>query len=258
LQQTTRPLATVILAAGQGKRMQDPTKPKVLYQLAGKQLVSYVIELAEKVGSAKTIVIIGFGREQVTEFLTKKFPEVSTAVQAEQLGTGHAVMQTESLLKNFSGDVLVLSGDVPLLSLETTRKLIETHRASNALATVLSVVMPEPTGYGRIVRSADGLSLAGIVEEKDASTEIRKIREINSGIYVFDAKTLFPMLKGLRKENAQGEYYLTDIFFEIVAAFGPSSVAISTTSDVAEVTGINTKLQLIQLEGLYLRKALNN
>jgi UDP-N-acetylglucosamine diphosphorylase/glucosamine-1-phosphate N-acetyltransferase len=248
-----RPLAAVIMAAGQGKRMQDPNKPKVLYPLAGKPLVSYVISLCGELGCDRTIVIIGYGRDQVKTYLSETFSSVETAVQDQQLGTGHAVMQTESQLADFAGDVLVLSGDVPLLSNATAQELIRKHQESNALATVLTVELENPFGYGRIVRTGAD-SLERIVEEKDATEEIRQIREINSGIYVFDAKTLFPQLHGLSNKNAQGEYYLTDVFASIIAQHGSDRVTVFKGSDPIEVTGVNTKDQLTALEQEYLAR----
>lgn len=242
------------MAAGQGKRMQDPTKAKVLYDLAGTPLLGHVLHLCRKLQADRTVVIIGFGRDQVLTYLNATFPEVETAVQEQQLGTGHAVQQTASVLDGFDGDLLVLSGDVPLLSQETARSLIQQHQQSNALATVLSVVMPNPFGYGRIVRTDNGNALARIVEEKDATDEIRQINEINSGIYVFDCKTLFSLLNELRNDNVQREYYLTDIFGLIVSKFGSDRVSITTTSNTAEVSGVNTKAQLQELEEVYLSR----
>lgn len=249
-----RPLAAVIMAAGQGKRMQDPTKPKVLYPLAGKPLVSYVVSLCGTLGCDRTIVIIGYGRDQVKTYLSETFPNIETAIQDQQLGTGHAVQQTESNLTGFDGDVLVLSGDVPLLTLSTAQELLRKHRESNALATVLTVDLENPHGYGRIVRSGAD-SLEKIVEEKDATDDVRKIREINSGIYVFDSATLFPSLKELRNENAQSEYYLTDVFTSIVKKHGSDRVTVFKGNDPVEVSGVNTKDQLLELEQEYLARA---
>ena len=248
-----RPLAVIIMAAGQGKRMQDPTRAKVLYPLAGKPMLGHVLTLCEALHSKKTVCIIGFGREQVSEYASREFPMVLTAIQEEQLGTGHAVQQAERQLEGFEGDVLVLSGDVPLLTLETVQRLIETHRAGKALATVLAVTLPDPSGYGRIVRTESG-HLAKIVEEKDATPEERAIVEINTGIYVFDCETLFAVLKRIDRRNAQGEYYLTDTFALIIEQFGSASVAIESTDDAPEVAGVNTKVQLEALEGEYVRR----
>jgi UDP-N-acetylglucosamine diphosphorylase/glucosamine-1-phosphate N-acetyltransferase len=252
--QNQRPLAVVVMAAGQGKRMQDPTKAKVLYPLAGTPLLGHVLNLCKKIGAERTVVIIGYGREQVAEYLASDFPGVQTAVQSEQLGTGHAVKQTEHALRDFEGDILVLSGDVPLLTEATIRDLIATHQSSHALATVLAVTMPDPTGYGRIVRNEGG-NLEKIVEHKDADDAIRAIREINSGIYLFDARTLFSVLPRVDRKNAQGEYYLTDVFALIISEHGPASVAVAVTNDPVEVSGVNTKDQLNELEEQYRVRA---
>jgi UDP-N-acetylglucosamine diphosphorylase/glucosamine-1-phosphate N-acetyltransferase len=242
------------MAAGQGKRMQDPTKPKVLYPLAGQPLVAYVLELTGQLGCERTIVIIGFGRDQIRTYLNEEFPEASTVIQDQQLGTGHAVMQAESALANFRGDVLVLSGDVPLLTVETTSSLIRTHQSSGAKATVLTVKLDDPFGYGRVIRASDGKSMTKIVEERDATGEERAVNEINSGIYVFDREALFTSLRTLKPENSQGEYYLTDVFAEILSRFGSGSIAIAMTNDQHEVAGINTKDQLLALEEIYLER----
>jgi bifunctional UDP-N-acetylglucosamine pyrophosphorylase / glucosamine-1-phosphate N-acetyltransferase len=249
---TTTPLVTVILAAGQGKRMQDPTKPKVLYELAGTPLIGHVLAQAKSVESSRTIVIVGFGRDKVIEYVKSVSPQSEFAVQDQQLGTGHALQQTTSVLEGFDGNILILYGDVPLLTNETIANLLDAHRSAGARATILSAIFDDPTGYGRIVRTDDGKHLKAIVEHRDASTEILAIREINSGIYVFDAKTLFAFLHKLETNNNQAEYYLTDVFKMIVEAYGEDSVALSVTQNPIEVSGVNTKDQLAALEEYYL------
>jgi UDP-N-acetylglucosamine diphosphorylase/glucosamine-1-phosphate N-acetyltransferase len=248
-----RPLAIVVLAAGQGKRMQDPSKPKVLYPIAGEPMLGHVLRLCEQLKSNHTIAIIGFGRDQVAEYLSREFPAVQIVIQSEQLGTGHAVQQAEKPLNGFRGDVLILSGDVPLLSIQTVQHLLAAHHSKNSLATVLAVRMENPTGYGRIVRTPGG-NLDRIVEEKDATEQIREIKEINSGIYIFDAGTLFSVLRHVDRTNAQGEYYLTDTFGLIIQQFGPGSIAVAITNDPIEVSGVNTKEQLTELEREYSRR----
>jgi bifunctional UDP-N-acetylglucosamine pyrophosphorylase/glucosamine-1-phosphate N-acetyltransferase len=255
LSTTTRPLATVILAAGQGKRMQDPTKPKVLYEIAGVPLIGHVLKLAGSIGSQRTIVIVGFGREKVIEYVSSVFPGTEFAIQAEQHGTGHAMQHTADLLQDFNGNILVLYGDVPLLSEASVKNLLEVHEYSGAKATVLSAVFEDPTWYGRIVRSHDGKYLQAIVEERDASPDIKEIKEMNSGIYVFGSEYLFPALAKLKPDNNQREYYLTDVFKIFIGEFGTSSVAISQTENPVEVSGINTKDQLLELEKIYLKTA---
>lgn len=234
--------------------MQDPTKPKVLYELAGIPLIGHVLNLGKQIRTDRTIVIIGFGRDQVRGYVLSQDPTAEFAIQAEQLGTGHAMQQTASLLEDFDGDILVLYGDVPLLSDSTVRSLLEVHKRTRSKGTVLSAHFDNPKGYGRIVRTPDGAHLSSIVEERDATDEIRKIQEINSGIYVFDAKVLYSALAQLEPNNDQKEYYLTDVFSHIIAEFGADSISISQTSNPIEVSGINTKDQLEELEQVYIRK----
>ncbi len=234
--------------------MQDPTKPKVLYEIAGVPLIGHVLKLAQSVGSEHTIVIVGFGREKVMEYISSNFPKAEFVIQAELHGTGHAMQQTASLLENYKGDILSLYGDVPLLSESTARQLLETHRNSGAKATVLSAIYEDPTGYGRIVRSEDDKHLKSIIEERDASPEIKKIKEMNSGIYVFRSESLYPALAKLKPNNDQKEYYLTDVFGLLIEEYGSDLVAISQTKNPIEVSGVNTKEQLMELEREFLRK----
>ncbi len=245
---------TVILAAGKGKRMANPDLPKVMYQVNGKPMVDHVVELAHQLDSVSVIAIVGFKREVVIDHLKDKFGNtVSFAIQDEQLGTGHAVMQTEHMLKDFDGDVLVLSGDVPLLTLSTMQNLMRTHRRSGSVMTVLTAKMHDPTGYGRIVRLPDG-SVDRIVEEKDATPEVKKIDEINSGIYVFKRKELFDALHHISPENAQHEYYLTDTlgYFTHLkkSASGIPSGKVSAVlaKHFDEIRGVNTLSQLTEAE----------
>ncbi len=241
-----RSFATVILAAGKGKRMKDPNLPKVMYKVNGKPMVHYVVELGRRLGSDLMIVVVGNGREIVTRYLKQEFGDsVVFAVQEEQLGTGHAVLQTEEMLSNFDGEVLVLSGDVPVLTEKTMRHLIDAHYQSRAVATVLTARVDDPTGYGRIVRFPDG-AVECIVEQKDASEQQRNINEINSGIYLFSRKPLFEALHHLDSDNAQHEYYLTDV----LGYFARHGMRISALAaeDFNEIRGVNTPEQLDELE----------
>ncbi len=242
----SRPFMTVVLAAGKGKRMLNPEIPKVMHEVNGKPLVDHVVDLALKIGSSPVIVIVGFKRETVMQHLTESYGEAVTyAVQCEQLGTGHAVMQTEELLKDFDGDVLVLSGDVPLLTAKTMQNLIASHHKSGAAMTVLTARLEDPTGYGRIIRLADG-HVDRIVEHKDATPEEREIDEINSGIYVFKRKELFDALHHVTPENSQHEYYLTDVFGYFVHHGLRVSAVLAKHFD--EIRGVNTALQLREAE----------
>jgi UDP-N-acetylglucosamine pyrophosphorylase len=235
----------VIMAAGKGTRMKNSDKPKVMFEVNGKPMIEYVVELAQRIHSARIVAIVGFQRELVIEYLRAAAPMVEFAVQDPQLGTGHAVMQTEELLKEFRGDILVLSGDVPMLRTETISRLLERHHATRAVATILTTDLEDPTGYGRVLRSADG-SVAAVVEHKDATEEERKVKEINSGIYVFKCQNLFETLRHITPHNVQKEYYLPDVF----DYFKKHDLRVTAmkSPDANEIRGVNTVEQLAEVE----------
>jgi bifunctional UDP-N-acetylglucosamine pyrophosphorylase/glucosamine-1-phosphate N-acetyltransferase len=201
-------LHVVILAAGKGTRMKS-ARPKVLHELAGRPLIEHVLSTLTQLDAAETVMVIGHGADQVRTALAG-YSRLRFVVQAPQLGTGHALLQAEPLLSGRTGTVLLLYADVPLLEAGTLSRLLETHRGARAAATVLTAELDDPYGYGRIVRDASG-HLLRVVEERDASVDERAIREINSGIYAFSLEPLFPALRQLASDNAQGEYYLTDL-----------------------------------------------
>jgi UDP-N-acetylglucosamine diphosphorylase/glucosamine-1-phosphate N-acetyltransferase len=234
-------LAVVIMAAGKGTRMKNPDMAKVMYEIEEKPMVHYVVDLAVKIQSQRTLLIVGWQKQSVIGYIKTAYPQVEFVEQNEQRGTGHAVMQTTGSLKDFTGDVLVLSGDVPLLSERTARALLGYHKTSAASATILTAELDDPTGYGRVVRNDDD-SVKKIVEHKDASKQELKIREINSGIYCFDCEKLFQTLATLTPNNAQGEYYLTDVF----ETFWKNKWRVSAVKaiDPVEVMGINDLDQL--------------
>lgn len=240
--QNGRPLAAVILAAGKGKRMKSELA-KVLHPVLGRPMVMYVIDQARAVGAEPIIVVVGHQRERVMEVLRPA--GVLFAVQEEQLGTAHAVAQAEPLLAGFPGDLLVLCGDVPLLSAARIREMIALHRQTQAVATLLVGRTPEPFGYGRIIRDERGF-VDRIVEEKDATPEERTIQEVNIGTYVFDVGKLFATIPLVRNDNAQGEYYLPDVV-KIMRAHG-ERVAAVLTPDFAESMGVNSIEQLREVE----------
>ena len=221
--------------------MNNPDMAKVMYEINGKPMVEYVVELAAVVQSARTLVVVGWQKQMVMDYLSEKIPTVEFVEQAQQLGTGHAVLETADVLKDFEGDVLILSGDAPLLTEKTAKALIGYHRTSQAVATILTADFDDPTGYGRIIHNEDG-SVKKIVEHKDASKKELGIREINSGIYLFNKQKLFDCLRQLSPNNVQGEYYLTDVF----EMFWKNNWRVSAVKaiDTIEVMGINDPTQL--------------
>ncbi len=243
----TRTLSVVVMAAGKGTRMKNPDMAKVMYPINGRPMIDYVVDLALRMHSARTVVIVGWQKDAVIAHLLKEAPSVRWVEQNPQLGTGHAVMQAEHALLDVEGDVLVLSGDVPMLSNGTITALLSEHRGHQAAATVLTTVLGDPTGYGRILRDA-GDNVVGIVEHKDATEEQRGIREINTGIYVFEKVRLFEGLRHITPDNAQKEYYLTDVFKHFWRNATP--VRAVKTENPSEVQGINTLQQLEEARGM--------
>lgn len=247
----SKELTTVIMAAGKGKRMKNPDKSKVMHELSGKPLIEYVIDLALSVNSNLIVPVVGHQKQDVMKFISKRFvrdiDKIRFAHQDEQLGTGHAIMQTEEVLKDFDGDVLILSGDVPKLSADTVRSFIAFHNENNFDACLISAEFSDPSGYGRVLRDMDG-NFYDIREQKDCTEDEKKIKEINSGIYIIDKKILIDALKTLDRNNAQGEYYLTDVF----RSFRNSGKKIGAfiVNDPIEITGINTVEQLEELESM--------
>lgn len=240
-------LTTVILAAGKGTRMKS-SLPKVLHKAGGKAMLAHVLTAAKEAGARRNIVVVGFGGEAVEAALKG---EAEFVTQAEQLGTGHAVLQAEPLLGGTQGTVLVLCGDTPLLTGKLLEKLVREHAAAGAKATVLTAVMPDATGYGRVLRSADGM-VERIVEHKDATAEERAVREVNSGIYCFEAPDLFAALHEVGNDNAQGEYYLPDVL-EILKKKGEKIFAVAA-DDYEETLGVNSRAQLAASEKILRRR----
>ena len=240
-------LVTVILAAGKGTRMKS-SLPKVLHSVGGKSMLQHVLDAASKAGAKRNIVVVGFGGEQVKEAIGD---QAEFVVQAEQLGTGHAVQQTASLLQGETGTVMVLCGDTPLLTGELLKKLYDAHKEAGAKATVLTAIMPDATGYGRIIRTATG-TVEKIVEHKDATEAERKVQEVNSGIYCFEAQDLFQALSEVTCDNAQGEYYLPDVL-EILRNKGEKIWAVAA-DDYESTLGINSRVQLSGAEKILRRR----
>ena len=240
-------LVTVILAAGKGTRMKSKL-PKVLHKAAGKPMLQHVLDAAKGAGAKRNIVVVGFGGEQVKEAMGD---QAEFVVQAEQLGTGHAVRQAEHLLKDEQGTVVVLCGDTPLVTSDLIAKLYEGHKAAGAKATVLTAIMPDATGYGRIIRTAEG-DVARIVEQKDATEAERQVKEVNSGIYCFECQDLFAALEKVGCDNAQGEYYLPDVL-GILREQGEKIWA-AAADDYESTLGINSRVQLAGAEKILRRR----
>jgi bifunctional UDP-N-acetylglucosamine pyrophosphorylase/glucosamine-1-phosphate N-acetyltransferase len=241
--------AAVILAAGRGTRMKSAL-PKVLHAVAGLPMALYPARLAAVSGCEPTVLVIGHEAAAVKSALAGE--GLQFALQEEQLGTGHALLCAREQLADFAGTLILLCGDVPLLRAETLERLLAFHQAQAATVTVLTAVMADPHGYGRIVR--DGEEVLRIVEEKDASLKEQSIREINTGIYAFEAPFVFEALGQVGRDNAQGEYYLTDVL--ALARAAGRKVCALTAGDPEETMGINDRLQLARA-GQLMRRRIN-
>ena len=237
--------AAVVLAAGLGKRF-GSDHPKVMAHFHGRPLVKWVTDSLKSSGIKRSIVVIGHHGEEVEGLYSNG--EVEFVWQHERLGTGHAVRQAEHLLKAHHGHVLVLLGDAPCVRPQTIRDLMKLHVESQAAATILSAEVDDPSGYGRIVRAADG-TVDRIVEHRDADEQIRATREINSGMIAFRSELLWPNLERVGSDNAQGEYYLTDVIGLLRNA--GQKVMAYIAPDSREVLGVNSPDDLRLLESLF-------
>lgn len=252
-------IKSIILAAGKGTRMKSDM-PKVLHTIFDKTLVGYVIDAVNNTGFAdENFVIVGHQAERVEEFINKNYDNAKCVLQSPQLGTGHAVSMALPYLKDFDGEVIILCGDTPLITSETIKEFVEYHREKKSDLTVMSAIFDNPTNYGRIIRNQDG-SLNSIVEEKDAKPEQKMVKEINAGIYCINWQKIKPAFNELTSNNAQGEYYLTDII-----KWGNEkhlSVNAYTLKNNEEIFGINSKAHLAEatrmLNNRVIKKHLEN
>ena len=238
---TASDIHVVILAAGQGTRMKS-RMPKVLHRLGGKCLIEHVLGVAQAVSPKTVTIVVGHEADSIRRFVGDR-PNVGWVLQEPQLGTAHALQQTESQLSAKRGTLILLSGDVPMLEAVTLQRLVHAHQNARAAATVVTAVVERPYGYGRIVRTRG--RIARIVEERDASPTVRQIREINGGIYAFDLAPLFDALRGIASQNAQGEYYLTDL----VAIYRRRKLRVETllVDNPQEIRGINSRTELAEV-----------
>ncbi|WP_318153807.1 bifunctional UDP-N-acetylglucosamine diphosphorylase/glucosamine-1-phosphate N-acetyltransferase GlmU [Paenibacillus vietnamensis] len=239
----------IVLAAGQGKRMKSKLY-KVLHPVCGKPMVGHVLDAVREAEAGRTVVVVGHGAEAVKSYLGDAAEYV---LQEQQLGTGHAVRQAEALLGAEEGTTIVICGDTPLVQASTIKSMLELHASSGAAATVLTASFDNPTGYGRVIRGEDG-TVQRIVEQKDCSPEEAAVKEINTGTYCFDNKKLFEALAKVTSNNAQGEYYLTDVI-GIFRASG-ESVQGYCTEDLAEAIGVNDRIALSEAER-FMRERIN-
>ncbi|HET6754496.1 MAG TPA: bifunctional UDP-N-acetylglucosamine diphosphorylase/glucosamine-1-phosphate N-acetyltransferase GlmU [Jiangellaceae bacterium] len=244
--------AVVVLAAGEGTRMKSSV-PKVMHELAGRTLVGHAVAAASALQPDHLVVVVGHGREQVADHLAATAPGAAIAVQDRQLGTGHAVACALDTMPQLEGVVVVTYGDVPLLTPDTLTDLVARHVDDGNAVTVLTAEVADATGYGRIVRDADG-GVRGIVEHQDATPDVLGIREINSGIYAFDAAVLSSCLSRLSTDNAQGELYLTDVLG--MARTDGRRVGAHATNDSWQTEGVNDRVQLAALHRELNRRVL--
>lgn len=237
---STSPLAVIILAAGQGTRMKSDL-PKVLHRLDRKPLVEHVINTARQLEPTKIVLVVGYGAELVRQTVGDR---VLYAVQAEQLGTGHAVAQAEDQLRDHQGNILILYGDMPLLSRATMQKLIDLQNNNSGPLSMLTVIADDPRGFGRILRDDNG-AVTAIVEEADCTSEQLAIKELNVGVYCVEADWLWSNLAEIEL-SPKGEYYLTDLV--AIAVQQGYEIGVVTTTDLVETMGINTPEHLSEAE----------
>jgi bifunctional UDP-N-acetylglucosamine pyrophosphorylase/glucosamine-1-phosphate N-acetyltransferase len=243
-------IVAVVLAAGEGKRMKSKNS-KVVHKVCGKPLIKWVYEAVKKSGIDSSVFVVGHREDQVRACLGN---EVSYAVQEKQLGTGHAVQQAHRYFDEGDGQILVLYGDTPLISAQTIKSAMQYYNEGNYIAVVISAVVDDPSGYGRIIRDAEG-RLVKIVEQRDADDAEKAVREINSGMYIFSSKELTEALKLLKNDNDQGEYYLTDTL-EIMLSKGYKT-GIYKVADSDEILGANDPQQLGQIAEIMEKKSLH-
>jgi len=246
-------MCAVVLAAGQGTRMRSDLA-KVLHPLGGLPMVGHVLDLCRRLGVKRTLVVIGHQAERVRDALAPLASGVEFILQTEQRGTAHAVLQAEAALQGFQGDLLVINGDVPLMTDALAETLLRTHRKVRAQATLITTKLEDPTGYGRVLRDRRG-AFKGIVEEVEATAPQRRVKEINAGIYCFNAPRVFAALRQVRPSAVKGEMYLPEVLPILVKAGG--RIASVLADDAREVLGINTRAELAEAYGVLRLRIVN-
>jgi bifunctional UDP-N-acetylglucosamine pyrophosphorylase/glucosamine-1-phosphate N-acetyltransferase len=239
-------LAAVILAAGLGKRMKS-TLAKPLHPVCGRPMIEHVVRQVEQLGAERKVIVVSHQQEKFQEVLSS-YSGIEYVIQEQRLGTGHAVMVAEEKLGEFEGNVLVLCGDAPLFRPETLEQLAGHHNKTSAAVTLLTTLIPDPTGYGRIIRDKDKGTVCRIIEQRDATAEEKKIQEINTGTYIFQASLLFPALHRVDDNNDQKEYYLTDV--PQILAEDSQKVEATLAADYRETLGVNSRAQQAEAEAI--------
>ena len=243
-------ITAIILAAGKGTRMKSKT-PKVLHTLLGKPILAHVLQVVQEVGISSVVTVLGHGLERISSFL--KDYDVVPVIQEEQRGTAHAIMCVTYALKDFKGEVLILCGDAPLFEKKTIKTFLKDHVKSQRKLSILTAEFKDPSGYGRIIRDKrDKNKVFAIVEEKDASQEQRKIKEINTGVYAVDSNFLFDAIASIGSDNVQGEYYLTDIVG--IAHERGFQVGGLCAAKEEEALGVNSRFDLSRAEEIMLER----
>jgi bifunctional UDP-N-acetylglucosamine pyrophosphorylase / glucosamine-1-phosphate N-acetyltransferase len=245
-------IGVIILAAGQGKRMKSDL-PKVLHRVGGQPLLTHVLRTARRLEPSQVTIVVGHGAQAVRQAYRDE--DVSWALQEQQLGTAHAVRCAKHSFREFTGDVLILSGDVPLISERILNAMVDSHQRHDAALTLLTASLKQPAGYGRILRDGRG-EIAGIVEERDATDDQRQIQEVNAGVYLASQAFLFSTLEEVQNKNAQGEYYLPDAV--IIGLNRGKRIATVNAGEPREVMGINTREELAQMERIFQERINKN
>jgi len=245
-----RPLAAIILAAGKGTRMQSDL-PKVAHEVAGRPMITWVVDAVRRAGATHVVVVVGHAADTVKACLAGDDEGITYVMQSEQLGTGHAVMVCEDAFAGWSGDVLVLAGDGPLIRPSTIEAMLERHRTDHAAATLATSVVDDPTGYGRVIRDDDG-GFAAIVEQKNGTPAQLAVREIYPSYACFDAESMFAALRRLEKDPVAGEYYVTELPAMLKAS--GDRVAVVDAVPPEDVLSINTLDQLAEVDAILRRR----
>ncbi|MEM6331822.1 MAG: NTP transferase domain-containing protein [Planctomycetota bacterium] len=242
--------AAILLAAGKGTRMGSDL-PKVLHKAAGRPMLAWVVDACRAAGAGPIVIVVGYEAQLVIDAFADDADDLVFVHQHEQLGTGHAAMMAGPALESFAGDVFVLNGDGPLIRPDTLATLLDTHRSSQADGTLATSYLDDPTGYGRVIRDDTG-GLVGIVEQRDCTPEQLAVREVNPNYLCYKAPVLFDALSKLSSDNAQGEYYLTDVPKIVRDAGG--SIAVVDAVPAEDVLGVNTPEQLAQIDAILRRR----